>query len=66
MTTNILKLGDHVRVILPENRPTFGKTGTIHSYSHVDNVVLVKLDKRFKTRKHYMFNLKELELVNDL
>jgi hypothetical protein len=53
------KYGDRVRII--GNRPTGGKEGTI--VGGRDNVALVKLDKRYKTRRVYDYPSNEFEIL---
>jgi hypothetical protein len=59
-----LKPGDRVRIT--GDRPTGGKTGSIVMWAFVTNWVMVKLDRRFKTRQNYMYHINELEFLEDV
>jgi hypothetical protein len=56
------KLRDRVRII--GDRPTGGKEGTI--VGGFENTALVKLDKRFKTRRVYDYHSEEFEVLQIL
>ena len=58
------KYGDRVRII--GDRPTGGKEGTIVGGGFVNDVALVKLDKRFKTRRVYDYRSDEFEILEIL
>ena len=55
--------GDRVRII--GDRPTGGKEGTIVGGGFVKDVALVKLDKRFKTRRVYDYRSDEFEILDN-
>jgi hypothetical protein len=57
------KYGDRVRII--GDRPTGGKEGTIVGGGFVNDVALVKLDKRFKTRRVYDYRSDEFEILDN-
>jgi hypothetical protein len=57
------KYGDRVRII--GNRPTGGKEGTIVGGGFVNDVALVKLDNRFKTRRVYHYRSDEFEILDN-
>lgn len=59
---NKWRFGDRVRV--KGDRPTGGKEGTIVGGGFVENVALVKLDKRFRTRQTYHYHTSELEFLD--
>ena len=54
--------GDRVRII--GDRPTGGKEGTIVGGGFIDNIALVKLDTRFKTRRVYDYHSDEFEVLD--
>jgi hypothetical protein len=56
------KYGDRVRIL--GDRPTGGKEGTI--VGGFENAALVKLDKRFKTRRVYDYRSDEFEVLQIL
>lgn len=56
-----LKPGDRVRIT--GDKLTGGKTGSIVMWAFVANWVLVKLDRRFKTRQNYMYHINKLEFL---
>jgi hypothetical protein len=57
------KYGDRVRIL--GDRPTGGKEGTIVGGGFVNDVALVKLDKRFKTRRVYDYRSDEFEILDN-
>jgi len=64
MTKNGLNYGDRVRVVYPPDRGTYGRTGTI-IYTPDGDMVLVELDKRFKSNKTYPYSWNDLEKLED-
>lgn len=60
----MIDIGSRVQVVAPEDRPSAGRAGTVIRRMFGTDTWLVKLDRRFRTRRTYVYLTKELSVEN--